>query len=1006
MNRSTAYKGLGLMVVAVAALQAAAISSPCIVRTWQSDEGLPDNTVTGVGQTPDGFLWVATRTGLSRFDGVQFREFPVMSDAMPADRIISMAADRRGSLWIAKGVGAVVCVEQGRATAVGVPELGESGGGVRFMTEDAAGAMWLCYNGGAVVRVQDGKVRLFTGADGLPERGFCQFTVDGKGRLWFAKDGWVGVLREGRFCTLEQIPAQFIAGARSGGVWCYWRNNVCNYTEAGTRTTVPVDIPNVTPTAFHEDQAGSVWLGTRENGLYRFDRAGAATVVLAQQTILNITEDREKNLWVGTRGGGLSQLKPRAAELLATGTGVQFGGVRSVCQDIAGQLWTITWPNGQVMRSTGQDWSSLTVSDGWSVPNAKCVSADPKGGVWIGTEYVGLYRWQDGVVTDSYCLTNGLGAGMVNALWVTGSGALWIGTGTVEEQPQVLQCLEDKKIQTFKLPPGSGLVVVLTTDAVGDCWAATSRGLLLRVRQGVLTDETAKTLGAPAEIRCLLGTPDGSLWIGTGGHGLGRLKDGRFNRCRMSQGLRDDYISNMLPDGFGRLWFAGNRGIFSVREKELNDFMDGRSARVWTAAYGRNEGMLRLQASYDSCPGAVRGTEGRLFFAMQSGLAVVYAAQVKADKRPPPVLIEQVKVNGKIVAAYGLAGVPAGTDASSLVELGPDNVHLRLAPGRRQVEFAFTALSFIMPETLGFRYRLQGFDTEWNEAGTRRSVAYRQLPPGHYRFEVTACSNDGLWNFRGAVLELTIEPFLWETVWFRVAGSLSAVGLLWGGVVLWMRRRQRIQIERLEMLRSMEKERARISQDLHDDLGAGLTEVAMLSEIVRRNRENPEEVHTHVQRIFESSIEMTQALDEIVWSVNPTNDTLDKLVSFVCEFAQSLLKLAGIRCRLDVPDQVPEMVVNSQIRHQVCMALKECLTNVVKYAHAREVMIRIGLEDRLLNVTVEDDGEGFDLAVLQNKAGTHDGLANLRRRLADINGSCEIHSAPGQGTRVLLQVRI
>ncbi|MEI7899807.1 MAG: hypothetical protein WCK89_06110 [bacterium] len=235
MNRRTAYRCLMLAVLTAAALPAGAAAPPCIVRTWQSDEGLPDNTVMGVGQTPDGFLWVAVKTGLARFDGVQFREFPVVSDGMPADRIMKLLADRRGRLWVAKERGALFCVEQGRAAAVDVPELGASGGGVRFMTEDAAGAVWLSYNGGGVVRFQDGQARLFTGADGLPERDVCQFAVDGAGRLWFTQDGWVGVFREGRFCPLERIPAQFIAGARSGGVWCYWRNNLCKNTPGKAR---------------------------------------------------------------------------------------------------------------------------------------------------------------------------------------------------------------------------------------------------------------------------------------------------------------------------------------------------------------------------------------------------------------------------------------------------------------------------------------------------------------------------------------------------------------------------------------------------------------------------------------------------------------------------------------------------------------------------------------------------------------------------------------------------
>ena len=333
-------------------------------------------------------------------------------------------------------------------------------------------------------------------------------------------------------------------------------------------------------------------------------------------------------------------------------------------------------------------------------------------------------------------------------------------------------------------------------------------------------------------------------------------------------------------------------------------------------------------------------------------------------------------------------------------------MHLRLPPGQRRVEFAFTALTFTKPEAVGFKYRLNGLDADWVEAGTRRAATYAQLPPGHYRFQVMACNSDGEWNEKEATLELTAEPYWWETPWFRVAGPLSAVGLLAGGIILGSRRRHRRQIERLEMLQATERERVRIARDLHDDLGGGLTEIAMLSEVARQERDQPQEVDAHLERIFRSSREMTQALDEIVWAVNPANDSLEKLIAFTSEFAREMLEPAGIRFRLEAPAAVPKLTLNSQIRHQLCMALKECLHNVVKHARAHEVHIRIGLDDRLLAVTIADDGTGFDPAALPDQAGTHDGLANLRQRLATIGGTCELHSAPGQGTRVHLQTRI
>ncbi|MEI7900531.1 MAG: two-component regulator propeller domain-containing protein, partial [bacterium] len=752
-----------------------------------------------------------------------------------------------------------------------------------------------------------------------------------------------------------------------------------------------------------EDRAGRLLIGTSEAGLFSFDGTNFTTVATSHQTILSLKEDREGNMWVGTRGGGLNQVRPRVAELMATGAGAALEAVRSVCQDTDGMLWAVVWQKGAVLRSAGQGWSPLSAEDGWNVNNAQCVAADPQGGVWIGTEYTGLYHWRNGAVTEYLCSTNGLSRHRVNALLPTASGDFWIGSGYPEDQQQALQRRRDGQFRTFNLPSGSGPVVALAMDAAGDCWAATAGGLLLRVRGDVLTDETENTLAGAGTIRCLLATPDGSLWIGTGGQGLGRLKDGRFSRCRMSQGLYDDYISNVLPDGLGRLWCAGNRGIFSVRQKELDDIAEGRVTRVRSVAYRQKDGLPGLQASFDGWPGAVRGADGRLLFAMQTGVAAVYADAIKENTDPPPVVIEGVNVNGKALAAHGALGVGASMDAgpSEQLELIVGDTHVRVPPGRRQVEFVFTALSFIKPEDIVFRYRLHGLEADWGEAGTRRSVTYTQLPPGHYRFEVTACNSDGVWSEKGAALDLTAEPYWWETAWFRVAGPISGFGLLGGWILLWLRRRHRHQIERLELLQATAQERARIARDLHDDIGAGLTEIAMQSHWVSRDIAPSAAPDTlrRIDRVCQSATELTRSVDEIVWAVNPANDTLERFVNYLSQAAVQFLNAPGLRVRFDIPAGLPAAVLSGKARHNLFLAVREALNNATKHARAEVVRIVVRVEDDELHLRVEDNGCGF-APENAGAAGTHEGLENMRRRMEELGGRFCLASRPGEGTKV------
>ena len=540
-------------------------------------------------------------------------------------------------------------------------------------------------------------------------------------------------------------------------------------------------------------------------------------------------------------------------------------------------------------------------------------------------------------------------------------------------------------------------MAALAVDAAGDCWVATARGLLLRVHQDVLRDETTNMLAKPHAIRALCPTPDGALWIGYGGQGLGRLKAGRFTQYRMDQGLSDDYISHILPDERGRLWLAGNTGIFSVFEQDLDDLAAGRSTRVRSVTYGRNDGLPRLQPSHGSWPGAVCAGR-RLFFAMQSGVAIVYANEMEENKEPPTVVLDRVTVNGRIVAAYQSGEPRAGTNSPAPLDLRPDRTRLCLLPGARQVEFVFTALSFKRPDSIGFKYWLRGLDADWVEAGGRRVTSYPRIPPGDYRLQVIACSGDGVWNETGATLALTVEPFWWERTWVRVGALLAAIGLVGAGILLWVRSRHRHQIERLELLQATERERARIAADLHDELGARLTSISLLNSLAERDLSEPHRAVEHLAGVSRTVREAATSLDELVWAIEPGNDTLDQLANYLCHYAEEFLGEASIRCQLKVPPILPALALPSALRHELFLAIKEALNNVAKHAGASTASFGLHVEAGRLAITIEDDGRGFDAASV---ARGH-GLANMRHRLEKLGGQFVLESRPGGGTRLTL----
>jgi len=1003
MYKRKVYKRFGVAAVLIVAASALA-SPPWFVRTWQSDEGLLDNTVSGIEQSPDGFIWVATHTGLVRFDGVQFREFPLHTPGIEARTIQAFCSDRRGRLWVAREPGVILCLDQGRITVMYVPDNTVPNRRVASLVEDGEGTVWASFVYGGLLQLKDGKARFCTTEDGLPASGVTAMTVDRGGQLWFLHAGRVGVFRGGRFLTLGEAPFSFIRAARDEGVWLAKGTTLARYTQAGglsEKRELNAEIVQGELTAFFEDRSGRLWFGTRLAGLFCDENEHVVKADASHQTILCIDEDQEGNIWVGTRGGGVKQLNPRVAELLTTSGSAPFEGIQSLCKDTEEQLWAINWSKGKVQRNIDGAWVPFSAREGWTIPFAKCVAAEPRGGVWIGTQQHGLFLWQDGAATRHFSATNGLVGNYVNALRTTPAGAVWIGGETNERQEAFLQCWKEGAFQTFKLPSNGGGVMAIEVDASGDCWVATHRGRLLRVRGTVVTDETQKLLPEPYPIRALLAMPDSSLWIGFAGRGLGRLKDGQFTHCRKGQGIPDDFISQILSDGYGRLWFAGNRGVFSLREKDWDVFAEGRDTLIHSVVYRQKDGQPGLQASCDAWPGAFRDNEGRLYFAMQSGVATFYPEAIKDDPLPPTVVIDRVLANGKVVALYGAVKdvLPEANDVSPL-ELGQVGAELSVPLGKRQVEFYFTAPAFTMPESVRFKYQLKGLDQEWIDAGPRRSVLYSQLGPGHYTFQVIACNRDGVWNTQGVSLALTVAPFWWETAWFRVGGPLCAFGIVGGLVVAWLRRRQKLRIERLELQQVMERERVRIAQDLHDDLGAGLTEIGLLGDLMESQKTYQPDT---VSLITKRARELAGALDEIVWAVNPRHDNSQALTAYFCRFAQDFLRPAGLACRFDVAELLPEGGLTIETRHQVFLAFKEALNNIVRHARATEVSLRFVSEKGQLVISVTDNGCGFSGA---ESTGSPDGVQGMCDRLARLGGECAVHSVPGKGVSVTFSLPI
>jgi signal transduction histidine kinase len=429
----------------------------------------------------------------------------------------------------------------------------------------------------------------------------------------------------------------------------------------------------------------------------------------------------------------------------------------------------------------------------------------------------------------------------------------------------------------------------------------------------------------------------------------------------------------------GRLWVGTHHGLAVVESDELALIAAGTAVNIHPRVIDQSDGLPTDEFAI-SPPS--RAHDGAFYLATLKGFIRVDPRQIQRDESRPPAYIAGVSANG----------VPA--EAVS----GP----LDFPPGTERIKIAFSGIHFGDHRRLRFRSRLEGVDPEWTTAAGQEVAEYRQLDPGNYRFEVEASIGNGLWSTRPAAVEFSIAPFFWQTLWFKGVLGMAVIGLAASAAAFRERRNARKRIEAMERKQAVDAERSRIARDLHDDVGAGLTQIAMQSQLIERNlAAKPERAAVWLGEIFTNAKSMTRALDEIVWAVNPKHDTLENFILFLGTLMQDFASASGLRSRFDVPESIPEMNMPPAVRHHLYLAAKEILHNVVKHAQAGQVTLQVRLDQGHLCIAISDDGKGFEDA--PGGVGA-DGLGNMRSRLEQIGGSCTRTSSQDGGTSVNLRV--
>lgn len=966
--------------------------------TWTTANGLPQNTVTGVVQTPDGYLWLSTFDGLARFDGMRFTIFDKgNTKGIQNNRFSGIFVDREGVLWATTENGVLTTYSDGVFTSYPTPDIWNSAIGL------VAGA-----NGEAVIETNDG---LFT-----LRKGKFEATRDSKAR--YERQVYYGP--SGARWTLTPTTAVREAGGQT-----------TSYTIALSREY----FVSVRGLPIDEDRQGTLW-ASADKKLFRLAN-GSTTIFTARELPAleqliprTILDGADGSVWFVFEGLDLS--KPSAAQLVRYQNGhfTGFNLDRSVgasfgITDREGNFWLASATGLRRLRP--QLITTLSVKDGLINDEVYPLLQTTAGDIFIGTSH-GLSRYSAGKVIDSGLKYNtSPGPLSTRALWEDPAGQLWIGFqgegGFGRFQPPasvnrigktdlpngatdfaadrdgnvwiateegLFEYRNDQEVARYTSVDGlpSGRVITLRFDRSGNLWMGTFDGLA-QFKDGKFVSYNAVPDSPKGFVRAIHEDADGVLWFGTYGDGLVRYKDGRFFNYRVEHGLFNNGVFAILEDDRGNVWMSSNRGIHRVAKQELNDLADGKIPRLNSVSYDERDGMLNAECNGGRIPAGIKTKDGKLWFATMGGVAIVDPAAEKLNPLPPPVVIERIAVDRQPVDQPQLQTILRNTETA-----------VEMAPGQSSLELEFTGLSLIKSEQVKFKYRLDGIEPNWIDAGTRRTVVYSYLPPGTYTFHVTAANANGVWNPTVATVRIVVRPRFYQTWWFRLSLGLLlalAVGLIYYTRVSHLRKiaDTKTAFSR-QLIESQEAERKRIAAELHDGLGQSLVVIKNRAMLGIKKGDDPDRVAKELGNISDSAAQALDEVREITNNLRP--QLLDRLglTKALTAMCKKVSDVVVVECQIvDIDGLFSE---NEEI--SLYRIVQESLNNVIKHASASEASVNIERDADRVIILIEDNGRGFDESIVKSGHG----LTGMRERSQLLRGDLSVGSRPGGGAKIEVSI--
>jgi ligand-binding sensor domain-containing protein/two-component sensor histidine kinase len=959
-------------------------------ETRTNQNGLPGEAVNEIVQTPDGYMWLRTTSGLVRFDGVRFARIePRIGKGPLHETIRAIGSSAGGNLLIRSDTRTLIY--RNNLFSHYVPPAPLPDGAIFKIFETRGKQIWIGSDN-FVYEVRSNEIEQALGKTGWA----TAFLEDHLGNLWIATASGLFKYSNGIF---TQYSTDF-------------HQAIIESSERVDRLQPGKHPIKGRVTALAEDRHGNLWVGTRD-GLYRIIKgeitASTPEIELKGQHISAILEDKDGNMWIGTDASGLYLITNGKWSSMNASQGLTDDAVLSLFEDREGSIWVGT--KSGLDRFRNSQVIPFTTREGLAHNNAVSIIEAHDGSLYIFSAGGGLTRLKDGKVTV-LTTRDGLASNYGGALYASRDGSIWIGTdrglcrlrenqittyqaqgrltqfntsAITEDDESLIVCTSELRVFRFRdgklsdytingepNPFAGKYVFTAIRDQSGDMWFGAVDGLY-RISRG--KPPSRSLINYP--ITSIYDDQLGSLWLGGRMPGLVRVRtgDGRTTRYTMVEGLFDNEIQHVLSDRGGNLWVSTPRGIFTVSRKDLDDYADGRIKTIRSTSYNTADGMKTIDCSSHAQPSGWRGRDGRLWFTTRKGVVFIDPNNLSRNEIKPPVAIEEVTVEG---------------------ESFPPDSFTQLEPGKRRFEFHYNGLSLLIPERVRFKYRLEGYDHDWIDAGTRRVAYYTNLAPGNYRFRVIASNNDGVWNNEGASYEFSLTPHFYQRWWFFLACA-ALVALMGLGI-------HRLLVGQMKSrFSAVLTERKRIASELHDTVEQGLSMILLQLEAGgARMSESPQAARQHFelarQMVKHSLIETRHSVLELYSQELDNRD----LVSAIAQLVEKLTTGTPIETKVQVKGASRNLPAVAG--HHLLLLCQEAITNALKHAHAQKVTIALNFEPQSVEVSVQDDGCGFDPDSPLHLSGGHFGLVGMRERIKKLGGRLTLKSRPGTGTEVVIMV--